>query len=204
MSFRALNTDIEEVVIIDILPEEERKKWAVSEELRRHLATLGIPQFQLSCYTKAHVFEAFQWCARRLEKARFVLQFTAHGNKDGIGLKATGEFISWAELSASLKSLNQRMRGSLILNMVACKGIYGAGIQAIEDPDDPFFDIVGPLKNIGFVQAKRIAKIFYQEMLNAVEIPHIVMKINQAENEAVLWCRSAQLRRKPPGEDLSL
>src|ERR1700751_5552067 len=41
MSFRALNTDFEEVIIIDLLPEEERREYCVSEGLKSHLADLG-------------------------------------------------------------------------------------------------------------------------------------------------------------------
>jgi len=204
MSFRALKMDVEEVVIIDILPEEERKKWAISEGLRSELAALGIPQFQLSCYTKKHVFDALKWCGERLEKANFVLHFTAHGNATGIGLKATNEFIPWKELQAPLNAINQKMEGNLILNMMACQGIYGAAIQTLEDPQDPFFGIVAPLKKIEISQAKRVAKMFYEEMINATEIPHIVIKINQTENDLILWSHSSQSRRKRADSTLSL
>jgi hypothetical protein len=57
MSFRALNTDFEEVIIIDLFPEEERRQYCVSEELKSDLANLGIRQFQLSCSNKTGVFE---------------------------------------------------------------------------------------------------------------------------------------------------
>jgi hypothetical protein len=203
MSFRALNTDFEEVVIIDILPEVERHQWAISEGLRSDLASLGVPQIQVSCYNKKHVFDAFKWSAKRLEKTNFILHFTAHGNETGIGLKATNEFISWQELCDPLKSLNQEMGGNLVLNMLACKGIYGASIQALEDPNDPFFGIIGPLKNIAVSQSKRVAKMFYEEMKNAVEIPNIIMKINQVEKDDVLWCHSSQLKRIRTGQELS-
>jgi hypothetical protein len=204
MSFRALDAEFEEVVIIDILPEEERCKWRISEELRSDLASLGIPQFQLSCYYKKHVFDAFEWSAKRLERTNFILHFTAHGNKDGIGLKATSEFIRWDELRDPLKSLNHAMGGNLVLNMLACKGIYGASIQALEDPNDPFFGIIGPLKDIAVSQAKRVAKLFYQKMRDAVQIPKIIQEINQVEKDEVLWCHSSQFRRITSGQELSL
>jgi hypothetical protein len=202
MIFRALNTDFEEVIIIDLLPEEERREYCVSEGLKNHLADLGIPHFQLSCSNKVGLFEALEWCANRVATAKFVLQFTAHGDKDGIWLNATNEFVPWNEFGSSLQDLNQKMKGNLVVNMLACKGIFGASIQNLENPSDPFFGIIGPLDDIEFDQAKRVAKMFYEEMRNAMDIPDIVRKINDIEGMEVLWCHSSQLRRQPSGQEL--
>ena len=57
----------------------------------------------------------------------------------------------------------------------------GASIQNPENPSDPFFGIIGPLEDIEFDQAKRVAKMFYEEMRNAKDIPNIVKKINDTE-----------------------
>jgi len=203
MSFRALDIDFEEVIIIDLLSEAERRKFQISEDLRSDLAALGIPQFHLSCYNKDHVFQALNWSADRLRTANFVLHFTAHGNKDGIGLKATNEFIPWQELRGSLQNLNKKMEGNLIVNMMACKGISGVSIQSFEDPAEPFFGIIGPVKDIDIFRAKAIGKTFYEKMLNGIQIPTIVLGINNAEGETVLWCNSSQLRRGA-GQQLSL
>ena len=195
MSFRALNRDIEEVVIIDLLPEKERNDWRISEDLRTHLAGLGVPQFQLSCYSKKHVFEALDWCLARLKKTNFVLHFSAHGNTDGIGLKATNEFIAWSELSGGLRKINHQMNGDLIVNMIACQGIYGVKIQDLQDPHEPFFGLVGPTIKIAVDVAKVVSNNFYEKMLAGSEIPIIVGDINQAQGSSVLWCQSSQLRR---------
>jgi hypothetical protein len=202
MNFRALNTDFKEVIIIDLLPEEERRKYCVSEGLKSHLADLGIPQFQLSCSNKAGLFQALEWCANRIPTANFVLQFTAHGDKDGIWLNATNEFVPWQEFRNSLRDLNQKMKGNLVVNMLACKGIFGASIQNLDNPSDPFFGIIGPLEDIEFDQAKRVAKMFYEEMRNAKDIPKIVKKINDTEGTEVLWCHSSQLRCQGSGQEL--
>ena len=196
MSFKALNREFEEVVIIDLLPEAERQSWRISEELRAHLASLGIPQFHLSCYSKKHVFEALDWCLNRLKESNFILQFTAHGNDKGIGLKATSEFVAWSELRKPLQNINKAIQGDLIVSMISCQGIEGAKIQTIEDPSDPFFGIVGPEIKIGVDEAKLVCKRFYDKLCDGIEIPYVVRDINVELNKKVLWCHSTQLHRQ--------
>lgn len=204
MSFKALNREFEEVVIIDLLPETERQSWRISEELRQHLAELGIPQFQLSCYYKKHVFQALEWCLHRLKGSSFVLQFTAHGNSDGVGMKATSEFIRWDELRGPLQTINRDLDGDLVVNMIACQGIEGVRIQSLEDPQDPFFGIVGPMIKIEIEDAKTVCNRFYEKLRDGVEIPIIVHDINAEEHKDMLWCHSAQLRRRQSGASLGL
>jgi len=203
MTFRALNTEFDEVVIIDLLPESERIRWRITEDLEKDLTSLRFPQYTISCASKKDVFDAFEWCVKHVKEKNFILQFTAHGNQSGIGLKATSEFIAWKELRPGLTQLNSAMSGNLILNMVACKGIYGTDIQLLEDPADPFFGIVGPLHNIEVAQAKRVSTAFYKEMVTATEIPSIVAGINKAEGSNVLWCISSQMRRQRSGQELA-
>ena len=61
MSFRALNREFDEVVIIDLLPPLERTQWRISEDLRDWLAVRGVDQVQVRCFTKRHVFDALDW-----------------------------------------------------------------------------------------------------------------------------------------------
>jgi len=204
MSFRALNKDIEEVLIIDLLPEDERKAWQISDDVRIHLHSLGVPQLQMSCFYKKHVFQALDNCLARLKDANFILQFTAHGNTDGLGVKSTNEFIAWAELRDALQKINRGMNGDLIVNMIACQGIEGVKVQDLDNPEDPFFGIVGPLIKIDPSLAKTVCKRFYEKMLSAVEIPRIVADINTEQKQQVLWCHSAQLRRRKQNPSLAV
>lgn len=204
MSFKALNREFEEVVIIDLLPEVERQSWRISEELRQHLAQLGIPQMQLSCFYKKHVFQALDWCLVRLKGSSFVLQFTAHGNADGVGMKATNEFIRWDELREPFLKINRGLQGELIVNMIACQGIEGVSIQTLEDPQEPFFGIVGPQIKIEVDDAKTVCNLFYEKLRDGIEIPYIVRDINDYLKKDVLWCHAAQRRRRENGGSLGV
>lgn len=191
-------------MIIDLLPETERQSWHISEDLRSRLAELGIPQFQLSCFYKRHVFQALDWCLSRLKESNFILQFIAHGNTDGLGLKATKEFITWSEFRDHLKKINEGLGGDLVVSMIACQDIEGVAIQEIEYPSDPFFGIVGPRIKIGVEDAKRVSKQFYEKMRDGVEVPYIVRDINAEMSQQLLWCHSAQSRRKQKDPTLGL
>jgi hypothetical protein len=204
MSFKALDREFEEVVIIDLLPEGERQSWRISEELRQHLAQLGIPQMQLSCFHKKHVFQALDWCLDRLKGSSFVLQFTAHGNDQGVGMKATSEFIKWEELREPFQKINRGLQGELVVNMIACQGIEGVGIQTLEDPLDPFFGIVGPQIKIEVSEAKTVCNQFYEKLRDGIEIPYIVRDINVSLKKDVLWCHAAQRRRQKSGGSLGV
>jgi hypothetical protein len=96
------------------------------------------------------------------------------------------------------------MNGDLVVNMIACQGIYGVKIQDLEDPNDPFFGIVGPTLKIEVDVAKRVCNRFYEKMLTGTEIPNIVAEVNRDEGRDVLWCHSSQLRRRKKSADLSL
>jgi hypothetical protein len=195
MSFRALKRDFDEVVIIDLLPCNERQAWHLSEDLRDWLAEQGVEQFHLSCYSKRHVFEALKWACDRASTTSFILHFTAHGNESGIGLKATKELITWAELTEPLKQLNARMNGDLVINMTACQGFKAVDIQSLDDENDPFYGLVGPTCSPDPELARRCAKQFYKGILDDGDIPKVVQAINDSEGSMVIWCRTHQYLR---------
>lgn len=204
MSFKALNREFDEVVIVDLLPKAERHSWHISEDLSKHLAKLGIPQNQLSCSSEKHVFQALDWCLDKLSSSSFILQFTAHGNNTGIAVNASKELITWEKLREPFQKLNRALQGELIVNMIACQGIEGVRIQTLEDPQDPFFGIVGPLVKIEIDDAKQVCNRFYEKLLEGIEIPYIVRDINASMKKRVIWCHSAQRRRQENGEGLSI
>ena len=131
----------------------------------------------------------------RLSRKNFVLHFTAHGNTAGIAIKSTSEFISWAELRAPLQSVNNSLSGDLIINMTACKGFHGVHIQSLEDPEEPFFGLVGPIKDIAPEAARKAGEQFYAGLLEGDDIPNIICNINKAAGEQIVWCRSSQFIR---------
>jgi len=192
MSFRALSREFDEVIIIDLLPANERRDWRLSEDLRDWLADQGVEQFHLSCYTKDHVFQALEWAITRAATTSFILHFTAHGNVSGIGLKATNELITWDELRSPLKRLNSTFGGDLLVNMTACQGFNAVDIQKLEDPDEPFYGLIGPTCSPAPELARRMSQAFYRGLLDGTDIPKIIQDINASEGVNVIWSRTHQ------------
>lgn len=75
-----------------------------------------------------------------------ILHVEAHGNEDGLGL-ASGEMITWKDLSAPLVELNKLLRGQLIVTVAACFGGYMARTAA-ESVRAPFLAVLGPSTEI--------------------------------------------------------
>lgn len=197
MSFHALDREFDEVVIIDLLSPLERSAWRISEDLSAFFASKELPSFQLSCFEKNHVSQALAWCISRAATHSSILHIVAHGNQSGIGLKHRNELLTWDELRLPLQTLNHKMSGHLILNLTSCEGFNGTAIQDLQDLNEPFFGIIGPLAKIEFNVAKRVNEAFYQGLLNGEDIPMIVETIDTAEGGNVIWCRSSQYRPTP-------
>lgn len=195
MSFRALQREFNEVIIIDLLPANERRDWHLSEDLRDWLADKGVEQFQLSCSTKEHVFQALDWSIARAAATSFVLHFTAHGNANGIGLKASNELITWNDLRSPLQRLNSAFGGDLLVNMTACQGFNATDIQNLVDPADPFYGLIGPTCSPSPELARRMSQAFYQGLLDGKDIPQVIQQINVSEGGNVIWCRTHQHKR---------
>ena len=195
MSFKELDRDLEEVIIVDLLSERERQDHEISSSIRKHLAANGINQLQLDCSTKEHVFEALRLARKRAESKSFLIHFTAHGYEDGIGNKVGMETIFWDELSQPLAEINTALNGGLILNMVACKGLHALKIDNLLVSEIPYYALVGPTKSLSFQEAGTISISFYSKLLSGIPIPTIVKEIIDEYGEVVLWTESSQARR---------
>lgn len=72
-----------------------------------------------------------------------ILHISAHGFSDGIQL-SSGEVLDWNALRQLLKPVNKALDGSLIVCMSTCEGYSGSRMaMVLDDPDHPFFAIVG-------------------------------------------------------------
>lgn len=72
-----------------------------------------------------------------------ILHISAHGFGDGIQL-SSGEVLNWGGLRELLKPVNKALDGCLIVCMSTCEGYSGSRMaMVLDDPDYPFFAIVG-------------------------------------------------------------
>ena len=81
-----------------------------------------------------------------------IIHIAAHGCKDGFEL-TSGELISWEMLSGYLNNLKIPMgldaedRGSLIVSMSSCFGLYGCQTAPAKQPS-PYFLLLGPIESL--------------------------------------------------------
>jgi hypothetical protein len=201
MAFKELDTEWDEVLIIDILSNDERKKYKISSDLLDLLARNGVEQLQMNCSIKRHVFEALQLALSRTNTKSFVIHFIAHGNKDGIGNNENIELIKWQELKEPLLKINKSLNGELVVNMIACKGISALKIDDFVHETTPYYALIGPKIDLPYDQAHDITQKFYRKLLDNTLIPTAVKEINEELQNPILWAETSQTRR---GNTMSL
>lgn len=195
MSFRNLDREWDEVLVIDLFSDAERKAHQVSETTTKLLAANGVHQLQISCSRKEHVFEALNLALARTGTRSFIIQFSAHGCSKGIGNNDGLSLVTWAELRGPLAKINQALKGDLIVNMIACEGIEGLKIDDLMDSAAPFYALLGPTRKLEFSEARDLCTNFYTKLLADCEIPRIVKEIILESGEKILWARSSQAMR---------
>ena len=138
----SLDISYDLVCCIDCLSDEEQAKYKISQELIEFLASIGIKNLSLICPDKKAFIEACSYLKEKAKKSvKFCIHIISHGNKNGIGIKATGEPILWKELGDMLGVINNEMNNGLILNFTSCMGLHG--IKITEHIKMPFFGLVG-------------------------------------------------------------
>ncbi len=181
------------VAIIDGLPNNERNKWKTSDNLIHFLADNGIEQLLSLCNDKNMLLQTFDYFEKLSEKGKkFCLHIVCHGNKDGIGIKATNERIKWEEFRERLFKINDFMSRSMIINMISCFGLHGIKIVDENSEDQPFFGLIGPAQKIGVKKADKVNRLFYSKQLDGKQIQDIVKEINDELGSEQIYCITSE------------
>ena len=199
MDFRIRPLDVEYdfVAIIDALPNSQRSSWKISEHLSKFLGTQGICQKCANCSTKLEFFKALDFFADKASKGElFCLHFVAHGNREGLVISATGEYIQWEEFRGALTRLNRIMNERLVLNLSSCKGIYGMSVVDPTVNETPFFCLVGPKRDILVRDAIRVNEMYYAKQIRRLEIPQAVEEINHCFGTQILYSISSEFYKR--------
>ena len=188
----AIDVEYDLIAIVDGLPQNERVRWQLAENLADHLAAKGVQNQTARCNSRVGIEDGLAHFVKRArEGTKFAMHFICHGNADGLGLKATREFIPWQELTEDLRKINDAMEGQLTVNMSSCQGLHG--VEIISPSDGlPFFGLVGPKEKIGIETAERISKIYYDLQLDGMEVDEAVQQINKIEGRDLLCCVPAR------------
>lgn len=197
MALRELNTEWDEVLILDLLSGTERIQHRISQDLQDLLSRESLGFRRIDCDTKEEVLEALQGALARAQDRNCMIHFTAHGNTAGIGNNVGMALINWADLRKPLTDLNKAFNGNLIVNMVACEGISGLEIINIQDAQEPYYALIGPTRTLTFSEAYSVTQKFYQKLIQGKEIPSVVIEIIKEQGENIIWAETAQRRINP-------
>ena len=207
----AIDVEYDLIAIVDGLPQNDRDKWQLSNDLADHLAAKGLDQEIVWCNNKSDVVAGLDHFVKRArEGMKFAMHFVCHGNAEGLWLDAAEELIPWQEFAKALREMNDLMGGQLTVNMSSCQGLHGVKIVSADYDDLPFFGLVGPKKKIRIETAKRVNKMYYDLQLDGMDIEEVIQQINKDEGKELLYGISAKiyqytqrLRKKGGRESLS-
>jgi len=93
--------------------------------------------------------------------ARFpVIHLSMHGSSEGLKL-SSGEIILWNNLRELLIPINKAFLGNLLLSISACEGYAGIRMAMNKNNDDPFFALLGCVKNPTWAETAIAYATFY-------------------------------------------
>ncbi|WP_299111513.1 hypothetical protein [uncultured Winogradskyella sp.] len=191
---KKLDIEYDFVFIINCLPEKERVKFNISQDLMNFLAKEGVNQFTSICSNKVQVLEVFSYLKKLAKNGdKFCIHFISHGSKDGLWIKETQEDILWSEIRQHFNEINNLLGGTLTINMTSCLGLHGIKIVDENSTDYPFFGLVGYSKDLEVSQGKKINELFYSKLLNNKNVNEAVIEMKQELNDSNLYCISSQL-----------
>lgn len=193
IEYKKLDVDYDQIVILDLLSDDERTNWKITEELNSVLTTERFSTQILNLSTKRELLDAISQLTIESQKGkRFMLHFVGHGNSDCIGFKHTGELIPWSEIEEPLKNLNLATNGTVVLNMTTCKGLNV--IKAVDHlkGEFPFFGIIGYSDDLYSDDAIAANRIFYLSMANGLQIQEAVEKMKKDTGDDKFHCITAQ------------
>lgn len=193
IDYKKLNVEYDQIVILDLLSDDERTNWKITEELNTFLTGEGFSTRIINLATKQELLDTLKDLTSEAKSGkRFMLHFVGHGNEDCIGFKHTRELIPWSELEEPLRNLHKEAEQTLILNMTTCKGLNV--IKAVDHMKEelPFFGIVGYSGNLNFRVGIKANKTFYLSMANGNPIEQVIENVKKETGDDNFHCITAQ------------
>ncbi|ODU93524.1 MAG: hypothetical protein BGP23_03280 [Lysobacterales bacterium 66-474] len=121
-----------------------------------------------------------------------ILHVSAHGFSEGIQL-SNGEIINWTGFRELLKPINQALGGTLFVCMSTCEGYSGSRMaMVLDDPDYPFFAIVGNSGKPTWSEAAVAFACFYHLVANGHYIVDAVPAMRVASGNDEFFVTTAE------------
>jgi hypothetical protein len=193
IEYKKLDTEYDQVVVLDFLSEKERNKHQITIELESLFKSnkIGIMPVYL---TNRNDFENTLNFLIKLAKSgqRFMIHFVAHGNADGIGFKETGDFISWLDLEPYLVLLNKECENTLVLNMTTCFGLHGIKTVNPFSSDKPFYGLIGYTSKLKIAKAKQANMDFYTCVFKGLQFNEALKEVQLNTSDLDFLCITSE------------
>lgn len=144
----------------------------IGEDLQQLATSLGDIDFiQFSIKSKKEFIEIFQSLEIRVKNGFLpILHFDAHGSKEnGLEIGETGEFLSWDDLTESLRKINIISGNNLFVFVAVCYGFYLINSFTIKKPC-PFLIMFGPEDIITVGEIESSVVPFYTSLFKTKDI----------------------------------
>ena len=191
MGIRKLEVDYDVVFVIDCLLDSERKDWEITNDLLIFLASKGVKQTSAKCNTKNQFFDFLSYLKNEAQKGnKFCIHIVGHGNRKSLLISESNEAVFWSELRSIFNEINSYLNGTLFINMSTCFGLNAIQIVDENNPELPFFGLIGYSEKLQVVDAKYFNKIFYGKLLLNTPVNQAIEEIRK-ENDK-FYCASAE------------
>lgn len=121
-----------------------------------------------------------------------ILHISAHGFSEGIQL-SSGEILDWKSLRELLKPVNKALNGALFVCMSTCEGYSGSRMaMVLDDPDHPFFAIVGNSEKPTWPEAAVAFASFYHLVANGHYVTDAVAAMRTASGNSTFFVTTAE------------
>jgi len=178
------------VFVIDLLaPTDLQTARRLSEDLDPLKMSDGSPYCHYNKVSSVAELKALLTWIETLchQGLRPIVHFEAHGSQnDGLRVGASREWISWAEISEQLLSINSITKNNLGVVMASCFGFYAISSITIKRPV-PFYFLIGSTTEVssGYIQENMVGfyrDLFDQRALDDV-MAHIESQFQQFHSE---------------------
>jgi hypothetical protein len=121
-----------------------------------------------------------------------ILHISAHGSTDGIQL-SSDEVLDWEALRELLRPVNKALNGMLFVCMSTCQGYSGSQMAMdLDDPDYPFYAIVGNAGEPTWPEAAVAFATFYHLIANGHYITEAVSAMHVASGNDRFFLTTAE------------
>ena len=123
-----------------------------------------------------------------------ILHLSMHG--DGLGVQLTnGDMLTWDQLRKAIDPVTNALNGGLLVCMSSCEGASGCRMAMHQEPDHPFWALVGSSQQVLWADAAVAYITFYHSFFKGASLEESVNRMRIASGDtSFLHFSGAQIK----------